>query len=118
MANSPKSAASGSATSGSGSAGSGSASGSRRSIEDLESDIDRLRQDIAQLTRHLKDTGRHSIRGAKRAATEGAEQLRAQGEAAMEDWEARIEGRVREKPITSLAIAAAVGYVLAIITRR
>lgn len=95
--------------------------GTRRSAEELEADIAKLREDISLLTRHLKETGRDSMRGARRAA----EDLKAQGEAAMEDMRARssdmqaqVEDKVREKPITSLAIAAAVGYMLAILTRR
>lgn len=102
-------------------AGASTRSGTRRSTEELEADISKLREDIAQLTRHLKETGEHSVRGARRAA----EDLRAQGEATMEglreksnDMQAQIETKVREKPITALAMAAAVGYVLAILTRR
>ena len=64
-------------------------------------------------------------RQAKRAAYDGADQLRAQGEATLADIKAsarEIEdqlGRtVREKPLTSLAMAAGAGFILALLARR
>jgi len=92
---------------------------------DLEADIKQLREDIAKLTEQLARTGQHSYGAARRAAAEGVEQLRAQGEAAMEglksnaqDFEDQLTAAVREKPITYLAIAAGIGYFLALMQRR
>ncbi|MDQ6433595.1 hypothetical protein RB623_05965 [Mesorhizobium sp. LHD-90] len=92
---------------------------------DLEADIRQLREDIARLTEQLAKTGQHSYGAARRAASEGVEQLKAQGEAAMEglktnarDIEDQLTSAVREKPITSLAIAAGIGYFLALLSRR
>jgi ElaB/YqjD/DUF883 family membrane-anchored ribosome-binding protein len=92
---------------------------------DLESDIRQLRADIAKLTEQLNLTGEHSVSAARRVAREGVEQLRVQGEAAMEglrsnarDLEEQILATVREKPVTSLAIAAGVGYLFAMMSRR
>ncbi|TGP29551.1 DUF883 family protein, partial [bacterium M00.F.Ca.ET.228.01.1.1] len=62
---------------------------------------------------------------ARRAAAEGVEQLRAQGEAAFDslrgnarDLEAQMVASVREKPVTSLAIAAGVGFLFVLLARR
>ena len=92
---------------------------------DLEADIRQLREDINKLTEQLARTGQHSYGAARRAASEGVEQLRAQGEAAMEglksnarDIEDQLTTSVREKPITALAIAMGVGYFLALLSRR
>ncbi|MHA6645078.1 DUF883 family protein [Mesorhizobium sp. A623] len=92
---------------------------------DMEADIRQLKADIEQLTKQLAATGEHGYGAAKRAATEGVEQLRAQGEAALgslrgsaQDIEAQIVASVREKPVTSLAIAAGVGFLFALLTRR
>jgi ElaB/YqjD/DUF883 family membrane-anchored ribosome-binding protein len=92
---------------------------------DLEADIRQLKADIEKLTKQLAKTGEHGYGAARRAAAEGVEQLRAQGEAAFEnvrgsaeDIEAQIIERVREKPVTSLAIAAGVGFLFALLTRR
>ncbi|MEO4000665.1 hypothetical protein [Mesorhizobium sp. CAU 1732] len=100
-------------------------SGAARSPEDLEAEIDRLRDDVAKLTEQLTRTGEHSVSAAKRAASEGAEQLRVRGEAAVgvikqnaDDLEQQLTETVREKPITSLAIAAGVGFFLALLSRR
>lgn len=92
---------------------------------DLEADIRQLKADIEKLTTQLAQTGEHGYGAARRAASEGVEQLRAQGEAALgalrgnaEDIEARVVAHVREKPVTSLAIAAGVGFLFALLSRR
>lgn len=92
---------------------------------DLEADIRQLRADIAKLTEQLTTTGEHSYSTARRAAREGVDQLRAQGEAALDglrsnarDVEEQILATVREKPITSLAVAAGVGFLFALLSRR
>lgn len=92
---------------------------------DVEAEIRQLREDIAKLADQLAVTGRHAQGTARRAATAGVEQLRAQGEAAIDglranarDMEEQLTSTVREKPITSLAIAAGIGYLLALLSRR
>lgn len=106
--------------------------GTRSTPEDMEAEIARLRADVAALADQLARTGEHSIAAARRAASQGAEQLRAQGEqlkargeAAVEslranagDMERQVVDAVREKPITALAIAAGIGYCLAMLSRR
>jgi ElaB/YqjD/DUF883 family membrane-anchored ribosome-binding protein len=94
------------------------------SIRKLEADIRKLREDVAALTRHLKETGGDTYKSARKAASESAEQIRAQGEAALEnlresaqDVGEQVSGAVRRKPFTALAIAAAVGYLLAMSRR-
>lgn len=91
----------------------------------LEADIRQLKADIAKLTKQLAATGESGYGTAKRAATEGVEQLRVQGEAAMDslrtnarDLEEQVLASVREKPVTSLAIAAGVGFLFALLSRR
>jgi ElaB/YqjD/DUF883 family membrane-anchored ribosome-binding protein len=103
----------------------GSNGETERSVSELEADIRQLREDIAKLTEQLAKTGQHSYGAARRAASEGVEQLKAQGEAAIEklrgqahDLEDELTAHVREKPLTSLAIAAGVGYLLALLSRR
>ncbi|TSE04471.1 DUF883 domain-containing protein [Mesorhizobium intechi] len=96
-----------------------------RANSDLEADIRQLKADIDKLTKQLAKTGEHGYGTARRAATEGVEQLRAQGEAAFDslrgsakDIEAQLLANVREKPVTSLAIAAGVGFFFALLARR
>ena len=106
-------------------AATGKADDGARSGADLEADIKQLKADLEKLAKQVAVTGEHGYGTAKRAAAEGAEQLRAQGEAALEglrtnakDIEAQITASVREKPVTSLAIAAGVGFLFALLARR
>jgi ElaB/YqjD/DUF883 family membrane-anchored ribosome-binding protein len=96
-----------------------------REAADLEADIKQLKAEIESLAKQMAATGGHGYGTAKRAAAFGAEQLRAQGEAKLEelranarDIEEQVVAHVREKPITSLAIAAGVGFLFALIARR
>ena len=96
-----------------------------RTNPDLEADIKQLKADIEKLTNQFAKTGEHGYGTARRAASEGVEQLRAQGEAAFDnlrsnarDVEAQLLASVREKPVTSLAIAAGVGFLFALLARR
>ena len=91
----------------------------------LEADIKQLRADLEKLAKQMAATSEHGYGTAKRAAAFGAEQLRAQGEAKLDelrasakDIEEQIMASVREKPVTSLAIAAGVGFLFAILARR
>lgn len=93
--------------------------------DDLEAEITRLREDVARLTEQLARTGEHSYSAARRAASEGAEHLRATGEAAAaairsnaNDVERQVVEAVREKPLTALAIAAGIGCLLGLMSRR
>ena len=99
--------------------------GAKATTEDLEADIARLREDISQLAKQVATTGEHTYEAARRAVGGGAEQLRLKGDAAMgslrsnaSDIEEQVTEAVREKPITALAIAAGVGYFLAMLSRR
>ena len=91
----------------------------------VEADVAELRAEVAALTRQLKSLGEKSASTARKAANEGVEQLRAKGEARLsdlretaDDVEERVSKSVREKPITSLAIAAGVGFLFAMLARR
>lgn len=99
--------------------------GEKATVQDLEADIKQLREDVAKLTEQLSATGQHSYGAARRAASEGVEHIKAQSEAALDtlksnarDLEDQITTKVREKPITALAIAAGVGYFFAMISGR
>jgi ElaB/YqjD/DUF883 family membrane-anchored ribosome-binding protein len=96
-----------------------------KTTAELEADIQQLRDDIAKLSRQLAAMGEHTYGTAKRAAAEGVEQLRAHGEATIEslkakagDIEDQLAANVRDKPMTSLAIAAGVGFIFALLARR
>ncbi|WP_378947881.1 YqjD family protein [Mesorhizobium sp. ANAO-SY3R2] len=96
-----------------------------KTATDLEADIKQLKSDLEKLTAQLATTGQHGYGTARRAAAQGADQLKIQGEAAIEamranakDMEEQLLATVREKPVTSLAIAAGVGFFAALLLRR
>lgn len=93
--------------------------------EDFEAQIALLKEEMALLKAQLSSSGERSAAAARRAAKSGADHLRAQGEVALDelranarDAEAQILMTVREKPVTSLAIAAGVGFLFALVVRR
>ena len=99
--------------------------GAKLSAADMEIQIEALKAEIAALTAQIQSSGKGSFEALKNIATDGADQLRYQGEAAVENLKAKagdIEGQVteavREKPMTALAIAAGVGFLFALISRR
>lgn len=80
----------------------------------LKADVERLRKDIDELIAQLGKTSQHSYDTARRAAAAGMDQIKSQAQ----DLETQLVETVREKPVTSLAIAAGVGYFLALLSRR
>jgi len=87
---------------------------SDRTPQDLEAEIARLRSDLASLTSQFSAAGSHSYDAAKAAAQEGVDRLRNNAQV----LEEQVVTRVQEKPLTALAVAAAVGYFFALINRR
>lgn len=81
---------------------------------DLEADIERLREDIARLTEHLMQAGNRGMRRARRAAMDSADQLRGSAE----DLQNDMAETVRERPFAALALAAAAGFLVAVMMRR
>lgn len=97
----------------------------RDDMAELRAEITKLRKELGDLARHVSEVGDKSARTARKAASAKAEELRSQGEAAYEDlretaldYERQLASSVREKPITSLAIAAGVGFFFALLARR
>lgn len=93
--------------------------------DDFEAQLATLREELAKVKAQLASSGARSADAARKAAASGAEHLKAQGEAAIDelranarDMEQQIVATVREKPVTSLAIAAGVGFLFALLARR
>ncbi|MFC3752292.1 DUF883 family protein [Aquamicrobium ahrensii] len=106
-------------------AAAGKSATDNKSSTDLEAEIEQLKADIERLTKQLSETGEQGYNTARKAAAQGVEQLRVQGEAAMDsiksnarDLEEQVLVNVREKPVTSLAIAAGLGFLIGLMSRR
>lgn len=84
-----------------------------RISDSIEEQIAELRAQVEQLVR----TGGHAARGlAERAKHDGAE-LAHSAQEGIEEGMDRAVAEVRERPLTSLAIAAAVGWLVGRLAR-
>lgn len=95
------------------------------SAQDLQAEIEKLRGDVAELAKQLAATGSSTVDTARAAAQEGVEKLRAKGDEALDAartnaraMEEELCSAVREKPLAAIAMAAAVGYLVAVISGR
>ncbi|MDN2582472.1 hypothetical protein [Aquibium sp. ELW1220] len=103
----------------------GAAQSKSASREEFEQQIAILKEEMELLKAQLARSSERSASAARKAAQSGAENLREHGEAALDelragarDVEAQLMATVREKPVTSLAMAACVGFLFALIARR
>jgi ElaB/YqjD/DUF883 family membrane-anchored ribosome-binding protein len=92
---------------------------------DLQAQITALKDDIANIAATLAKIGKNSAKDATRSATSSYEAAKARGEETFEDLrsqarelEDQLAETVREKPLTTLAVAVGVGFLLAMIARR
>ncbi|NTS32536.1 DUF883 domain-containing protein [Phyllobacterium sp. BT25] len=92
---------------------------------DLQAQVAALREDIANITATLGKIGKNRAQDARRSAASSFESAKLRGEETFEDLrlqarelEDQIVETVREKPLTTLAVAAGVGFLLALIARR
>ena len=107
------------------SSSSGSSKASDAKKEDLEEQIAALRADFAKLADTLGGLGKaqaEELKGRASAKAAEARQMSADALAAAEagarELEADMARRVRERPFVALGLAAAVGFVAALIARR
>lgn len=92
---------------------------------DLQAQVAALKEDIAKITATLSKIGKDRAKGAGRSAASSFETARLRGEETFEDLrsqarelEDQLTETVRENPLTTIAVAAGVGFLLALIARR
>jgi len=92
---------------------------------DIEAQLQQLREDIANLAKTVAAVGNEKaseVKGkARRAASDAADASMQMVEAAREQamsYERDLERQIRTNPIQSVAIAAGVGFLFALMTRR
>lgn len=97
----------------------------RKSRDDaLETQVARLQSDLKSIAATLASMADSKVSEAKGAANGQMQNLVKQGQHAMEgiqdefgQMEKQIKDTIREKPLTAVAGAIAIGFVLALITR-
>jgi ElaB/YqjD/DUF883 family membrane-anchored ribosome-binding protein len=95
----------------------GGGNGTMLSSPEASEAIERLRSGIDQASRAVRDltqVGEHWAHGVQDRAVDMAKELRNQGERAV----GTVSQRVEHNPLTSLAIAFAVGMLCAMLIRR
>jgi ElaB/YqjD/DUF883 family membrane-anchored ribosome-binding protein len=99
-------------------------SSSRAKADDLEAQVHQLQTDIRSITHTLGRMGETTVDQVKSTARSKAHDIAQRGQAAVEDaqdeftqLEKQIKDTIREKPLTAVAGAIALGFVLAVVTR-
>ncbi|MDH4415555.1 MAG: DUF883 C-terminal domain-containing protein [Rhizobium sp.] len=82
--------------------------------DDIQADLEALRRDIAALTQTVASFGSSKIREAGQTSQQYVDSARE----TITNLEDELEAHVHARPFQSLAIAAGIGYVLALLTRR
>ncbi len=108
--------------------GAGRSTRSRRTrqapSEDLEAQVAQLQSDIKSITQTLQHMGEDKVGEVRGMAKRRAADLRGKGEEMLESaqdefsaFEKQIKDTIREKPLTAVAGAVALGFILAVMTR-
>lgn len=92
--------------------------------EDLSKQLEQLRSDVSELTKTVGELSRGQVTELRSRAEQRAAELRARGRETAEhamararDAEQQAEDYIRERPLQSLAFAAALGVVIGFLTR-
>ncbi|MEO6395539.1 MAG: hypothetical protein ABIO40_06475 [Devosia sp.] len=92
--------------------------------DDLEAQVEQLQADLKSITHTISRMGELGVDEVKSRAKSQASNLVDRGKTAMSDAqdefsqiEKQIKDTIREKPLTAVAGAIALGFVLAVITR-
>lgn len=93
--------------------------------EELQAQIAQLKEDIAAIAATLTNMGADKIHQVKQDASDAYTNVYDQGEDVLNSLkssacsvEQQVTDYVQERPVTSLALAAAFGYLVAALTRR
>ncbi len=78
----------------------------------LRDDIDKLRTDLAALTGTLTASTREELEERVRRLREGAGHMYGEARRRVDEAPAALEKQVHDKPLTSLAVAFGVGFVI------
>lgn len=96
----------------------------RRAEPDLEAQVQQLQDDIKGIAASLATLAEQKVGEAQSVAKRELRNLKAQGEQAVEDatdefgaLEKQLKDTIREKPLTAVAGAVALGFILAVVSR-
>ncbi|KAA3508831.1 DUF883 family protein [Agrobacterium vitis] len=82
--------------------------------KELEAQIEQLKQDVAALTSTLASVGSATLHQVSDKASDAISSARSSVSALEQD----LEDKIRAKPLQSVAIAAGLGFIFALLSRR
>jgi ElaB/YqjD/DUF883 family membrane-anchored ribosome-binding protein len=97
---------------------------SRAKADDLEAQVTQLQNDLKSITQTLTRMGENKVGEVKGMAKNRAAEIKDKGEEMLETahdefnaFEKQIKDTIREKPLTAVAGALALGFIIAVVTR-
>jgi ElaB/YqjD/DUF883 family membrane-anchored ribosome-binding protein len=97
---------------------------SRAKSDDLEAQVAQLQNDLKSIAQTITRLGENKVGEVRGMAKSRAAELRGRGEELVESaqdefnaFERQIKDTIREKPLTAVAGALALGFLIAVITR-
>ena len=97
---------------------------SRAKADDLEAQVSKLQDDIKSIAQTLTRMGENKVGEVRGMAKNRAAEIKGKGEELIESaqdefgaFERQIKDTIREKPLTAVAGALALGFLIAVITR-
>lgn len=103
---------------------SASRSNSRRKDDDLEAQVAQLQDDLKSIAETLTRIAENKVEEAQSMAKRELSHLKQEGKSAVEDVqdefgaiEKQLKDTIREKPLTAVAGAVALGFILAVVSR-
>lgn len=92
--------------------------------EDLETQVNQLRDDIKSISNTLTRMGQTTVKGVQNSARQRAHELADRGQSMIEEaqgefgsLERQLKDTIRDRPLTAVAGAIAVGFLIAVLTR-
>lgn len=86
----------------------------RVSAAEIETQLSQLREDVGGLMSALSSYGGQKADGYRRKVGELADGAKSE----LSAWESDLEASIRRKPLHAIGIAAGIGFVAALLTRR
>ncbi|WP_230989436.1 DUF883 family protein [Devosia faecipullorum] len=102
----------------------GTADASKSREQELEAQVSQLQDDLKSITETLSKLTGEKVGEAKAIAKSELKQIKRKGEEMLSDAqdqaeqvEKQLKDTIRDKPLTAVATAAGIGFVLALLTR-
>lgn len=92
--------------------------------EDLETQVEKLRDDIKSISNTLTRMGQNTVKDVQNSARQRAQDLADRGQSMLEEaqgelgsLEKQLKDTIRDRPLTAVAGAVALGFLIAVMTR-